>query len=137
VLAVIALLALDDMLISGLGSVAGIVFAVALGVEGGARLLSAAYVRQRITVTADEVRSVLVTPLGRFRMRAIPLEVLETVRQVSLGGRWRVAGYAFGARDRLSIESDSDVITVSGLSKRPRDWLEGFVVAAIAGAPRG
>ena len=139
VLAVIALLALDDVLISGLASMTGVVFAVALalGLEGGARLLSAAYVRQRITVTAKEVGSALVTPLGRFRKRAIPLDELETVRQVALGGRWRVAGYAFGSRDRLFIESDSDVITVSGLSKRPRDWLEGFVVAAIAGAPRG
>ena len=76
------------------------------------------------------------TPLGRFRTRKIALDEVETVRQVSFGGRWRIAGFALGGRDKLIIESDAASITIPNLAKRPRDWLEGFVVAAIAGAPR-
>ena len=138
VVGLIALLALDDTLVAGLASVPGVVFAIALAVaaEGGLRLLSASYLKRRITVTSKDVGCALVPPLGRFRTRTIALDEVETVRQVSLGGRWRVAGFAFGGRDKLIIESDAASITIPNLSKRPRDWLEGFVVAAIAGAPR-
>ncbi len=135
---VVALLALDDTLVAGLASVSGIVFAIALAVaaEGGLRLLAAAYIKRRITVTAKEVRCALATPFGRFRTRRIPLDEVETVHQVSIGGRWRIAGFAFGSRDRLMIESDAAKISIPDLAKSPRDWIEGFVVAAIAGAPR-
>lgn len=138
VVGLVALLALDDTLVAGLTSIPGIVFAVALAVaaEGGLRLLSAAYVKRRITVTSKTVRCALQTPIGRFRTRTIPLAEIETVRQVWLGGRWRIAGLAFGGRAKLVIESDAASITVPNLAKGPRDWLEGFVVAAIAGAPR-
>lgn len=138
VVGLIALLALDDTLVAGLASVPGVIFAIALAVaaEGGLRLLSATYVKRRITVTAREVISALETPLGRFRTLTIALDEVETVRQVSFGGRWRVAGLALGGRDKLIIESDQASITIPNLSKSPRDWLEGFVVAAIAGAPR-
>ncbi len=134
----IALLALDDTLVAGLASVPGVVFAIALAIaaEGGVRLLSATYVKRRITVTSRDVQCALGTPLGHFRTRAIALDEVETVRQVSLGGRWRVAGLALGGRHKLIIKSDAASITIPNLSKRPRDWLEGFVVAAIAGAPR-
>lgn len=135
---IVALLALDNTLVAGLASIPGVVFAVALVIaaEGGLRLLSASYVERRITVASDALRCALLTPLGRFRTRTIPLDQIETVRQVWLGGRWRVAGLAFGARATLVIESDAASIAVPGLAKGPRDWLEGFIVAAIAGAPR-
>ncbi len=58
------------------------------------------------------------------------------MRQVSIGGRWRIAGYAFGSRDKLIVESDATSISIPNLAKSPRDWIEGFVVAAIAGAPQ-
>ena len=134
----VALLALDDTLIAGMSSIPGVVFAVALVIaaEGGMRLLSATYLKRRVTVGANAVECALQTPIGRFRTRKIPLDQIETVRQVSLGGRWRVAGLLFGSRDKLIIESDTASITIADLAKSPRDWLEGFIVAAIAGAPR-
>ncbi len=138
VVGLVALFALDDTLVAGLASVPGVVFAIALAVaaEGGLRLLSATHIKRRITVTSKDVQCALETPLGRFRTRTIALDEVETVRQVSFGGRWRIAGFAFGGRDKLIIESDAASITIPNLAKRPRDWLEGFVVAAIAGAPR-
>jgi hypothetical protein len=134
----VALLALDNTLVAGLKSVPGIVFAIALAitVEGAFRLLASAYIKRRITVTSKEIRCALETPFGRFRKQSIPIDEVETVRQISIGGRWRIAGYAFGSRDKLIVESDATSISIPNLAKRPRDWIEGFIVAAIAGAPR-
>ncbi len=138
VVGLVALLALDDTLVAGLKSMPGIVFAIALAVaaEGALRLLVSTYIKRRITVTSKEIRCALKTPLGQFRTQSIPIDEVETVRQVSIGGRWRIAGYAFGSRDKLIVESDRTSISIPNLAKRPRDWIEGFVVAAIAGAPR-
>ena len=121
---------LDDTLVAGLNSMPGIVFAIALAVtaEGALRLL--------ISVTSGEIRCALKTPFGQFRARSIPIDEVETVRQISIGGRWRIAGYAFGSRDKLVVESDATSIGIPDLAKRPRDWIEGFIIAAIAGAPR-
>ena len=138
IVGLIALLALDDTLVAGLNSMPGIVFAIALAVtaEGALRLLGAAYIKRRISVTSGEIRCALKTPFGQFRARSIPIDEVETVRQISIGGRWRIAGYAFGCRDKLVVESDATSIGIPDLAKRPRDWIEGFIIAAIAGAPR-
>ena len=138
VVGLVALLALDDTLVAGLASAPGIVFAITLAIaaEGALRLLAATYIKRRITVTSKEIRCALETPFGQFRTRSIPIDEVETVRQVSIGGRWRIAGYAFGSRDKLIVESDATSISIPNLAKSPRDWIEGFVVAAIAGAPQ-
>ena len=138
VVGLIALFALDNTLVAGLKSISGVVFAIALALtaEGALRLLSSVYITRRITVTSKEIRCEIETPIGKFRTRSIPIDEVETVRQVSIGGRWRVAGYAFGSRDKLIVESDATSITIPNLAKGARDWVEGFLVAAIAGAPR-
>jgi len=138
VVGLIALFALDNTLVAGLQSVSGIVFVIALAitVEGTLRLLSSAYITRRITVTSKDISCALKTPIGQFRAQSIPIDEVETVRQISIGGRWRIAGYAFGSRDKLVVESDTTSIGIPNLAKSARDWVEGFIVAAVAGAPR-